>query len=559
MQHARSRRRNLAALVACVAIVAAIASSVSTASVGAVERPGGAGKPPAGTGIGTQAALDAPMCDATQGPYGKLDWGIKGGLPVKPLGPICVAPWAEGKDNGGATYGGVTKGSVKVVILLPNSQQMAYATRPPVNQATGMPGTVENAFKDAFAPYQAMFETYGRDVEVEYVTSTGDDEASQRADALEVLDRKPFIVADGTYTAHGVFETAIASAKVVVYGPAATSEAVRKQAPYRWGGSSVADTTANLAEFVGKQLVGKKARWAGDSDLQGKTRKFGLVSIDGVIEEEPFARSMAKYKLQIAETDWIKYPPGPTGTTVDTTVAQEQAPLTIQRLKADGVTSVILFTTNAMTTPLLEQATRNEYYPEWIITGYSFMNHPILSRTYDKEQWPHAFGISVLPPTPAFVTGSSSTTNVVNWYWGEGSGTADPIKTSVVHWIMKAIMYAGPNLTPHTIRQGWDAIPVEGGAADNEAFSMQSRGADFNVQWWDPETMTPAYRDRPAAAGTMWYLEGAERYTTGTWPTKPLQFFDQANAVQVVVAPEEVKVSCPGCPSETGTGGSSTG
>ena len=50
------------------------------------------------------------MCDKTQGPYGKLDWGIKGGLPVKPLGAICVAPWPEGRDNGGATYEGVTKG-----------------------------------------------------------------------------------------------------------------------------------------------------------------------------------------------------------------------------------------------------------------------------------------------------------------------------------------------------------------------------------------------------------------------------------------------------------------
>jgi hypothetical protein len=167
--------------------------------------------------------------------------------------------------------------------------------------------------------------------------------------------------------------------------------------------------------------------------------------------------------------------------------------------------------------------------------------------------------MSVLPPTPAFVTGSSSTTNVVNWYWGEGRGTADPIKTSVVHWIMRSIMYAGPNLTPKSIQQGWNAIPVEGGAADNETFSMQSKGADFNVQWWDPETMSPAYRDRPAALGTMWYPEGAKRYTIGTWPTKPLEFFDKANAVQVVDPPPEMPVRCPGCPSETGAGGSSTG
>ena len=173
--------------------------------------------------------------------------------------------------------------------------------------------------------YQEMFETYGRNVEVEYVTSTGDDEVSQRADALAVLDKKPFIVADGTYTAHGTFETAIASAKVVVYGAAATSRRYASRLRTAGADRTWRDTTANLAEFLGKRLAGKKAQWAGDADLQGKPRKFGLVSIDGVIEEEPFAKSMAKNKVQIAAAHWIKYAAGPTGTTVDSTVARAGA------------------------------------------------------------------------------------------------------------------------------------------------------------------------------------------------------------------------------------------
>ena len=558
MRHGGKRRRG--ALVACVAIVTAMVGLVGTVPAGAAARPPGTGKPPAGTGMGTPAALDSPMCDKTQGVYGKLNWGIKGGLPTRALGAVCVAPWPEGKDNGGATYSGVTKDAVKVVVLLPNSQQMAYASRPPMNQATGQAGTVENAFKDAFAPYQAMFETYGRDVEVEYVTSGGDDEAAQRADAITVLAKKPFLVADGTYTAHNVFETEIAKAKVVVYGGGATGEARRAQAPYRQGGGGSSDATANLTEFVGKQLVGKKAQWAGDTSLQQQTRKFGVVSIDGAIEEEPFTKQLAANKVQLADTDWIKYPPGPSGTTVDSAVAQSQAPVAIQRLKADGVTTVILYVTSGMTTPLLAQATAQAYHPEWIITGNPTQNHPILSRTYDQEQWRHTFGISLLPPTPAFTTGSSSTTNVVNWYFGQNKGTADALKTATVHWIMRAIMYAGPNLTPKTLQQGWDAIPVEGGAADDEVFSLQAGGGgDFTVQWWDPDSMTPAYRDRPAAQGTMWYPDGAKRYSVGTWPTKPIKFYDKSAAVQTVPALEEVLLPCPGCPSATGAGGSSTG
>ena len=50
-----------------------------------------------------------------------------------------------------------------------------------------------------------------------------------------------------------------------------------EQAPYRWGQQDPVAGSMNAAEFIGKQLVGKKAQYAGDTAMHDKTRVFGLV------------------------------------------------------------------------------------------------------------------------------------------------------------------------------------------------------------------------------------------------------------------------------------------
>ena len=45
----------------------------------------------------------------------------------------------------------------------------------------------------------------------------------------------------------------------------------------------------NAAEFIGKQLVGKKAQYAGDTAMHDKTRVFGLVRSE-VIDIDFFNR-----------------------------------------------------------------------------------------------------------------------------------------------------------------------------------------------------------------------------------------------------------------------------
>ena len=84
-----------------------------------------------------------------------------------------------------------------------------------------------------------------------------------------------------------------------------------------------------------------------------------------------------------------------------------------------------------MTKAMMEQARRKqEWFPEWFLTGAVFQDLALLARTYPPEQARHAFGISSLlpwvlpdpiPPPPQ--KSLDGVDEPLNWYWGEGVGT----------------------------------------------------------------------------------------------------------------------------------------
>ena len=421
--------------------------------------------------MNTAAAFANPLCRKDAGPYGTLDFVVEGG------GPVCVAVWKQGADNGGATYQGVTKDSIDVVVLVPNEQQLAGAQpgQSPVDHATGETGTVTNAFKDTFAAFEhSAHETYGRKINLVFVTSSGDDETAQRADAVSVKAKKPFAVIDGTYTSEPVFGTDLAAAKIPVFANTTSLEATLKQAPYRWAQTDVNAGAMNAAEFMGKQLAGKKAEHAGDTAMHSQTRKFGVIYADPVTDTDLFNKTAAKYGVKFAPGAMISYPAtdDPFG---NPTVAQEQAPVDIAKFKSAGVTTILLLADSAMTGGLLKQATANDYHPEWIIGSFQYNDLGFFSRQYDQDQFAHAFGISNLPP--GVKEDAAPTANpaldAVQWYWGTDRGTSSTLHGNLVDKFMRGITYAGPKLTPKTLQQGLFAAPAYGGSASDSVYTIR--------------------------------------------------------------------------------------
>ena len=245
--------------------------------------------------------------------------------------------------------------------------------------------------------------------------------------------------------------------------------------------------------------------------------------IDDVIDQSLFEEVLADNggKKPAVYSTYV----GSGGALGDAATAQQEAPVMVQRMKDAGVTTVVLFTDRAMNAALMEQATAQDWYPEWFMTGPATTTSPALAAGLPEEQSEHAFGISIFGPYFAFppeIDKIIGADGAYNWFWGEGNGTTSGVAGSGVVWLMNGIHHAGPDLTPKTFRQGLFAMPAEGGAKnDNPLVGLTGYGkttglpydayipgpADFAPFWMDPyqKAISPGVEREVDHAS--WYIE----------------------------------------------------
>ena len=525
----------------------------------------GTGPQPKGLGLGSKAALAQDTCAEN----GHTDFVYVGS------GPFCVNPWPEGKDNGGATAQGVNATSVKVVILIPNEQMQAKlastGAAQPKNQATGEQVTIDKTLIDHTTVYEyarqkyGTYQLWGRTPEFEYVTASGDDEAAQRADALEVIDKKPFMVID--QTRGDAFASEVAAAKILVWSESGNNEAAAKQSPYRWIAGQDPEATVYLAaSFLGRSLSGEKAKYAGDDELKSQTRKFGVVHPEAGLDMDVFQSELKKAggtpaveMLEYDDTDPAKAP--------------EAAPTIIARMKSSGVTSIVLFASAPMMTALMAEATKQELYPEWILTGYRYHDWDGYGRGADQTQMMHAFGATPLPPG---FEGAADNLNIFQWYWGKNQGHFGPAQVQVMNLVYGSIQYAGPTLTAANVKKGWFSVPATGGPATDSTFfqagygrtvrlpydEYATPGTDRTLSWWNPDITggTNAVASI-VGKGKLMYLNDGLRYGYGGFPKKEPKFFDESVSVELIPLASQFKDGiqppdnpCPDCPVNGGAG-----
>jgi hypothetical protein len=261
-----------------VGLALALVGAVGAPAASAVESdaPAPAGPVPKGAGLLSAAALAQESCAAN----GRTNYYYAS------AGPFCVNPWNDGDDNGGTTAPGVTATTVTVVGYFSNDAMMAETGEvQPKNDVTGAPATWDQAAADNEAAFAALteqlgtFQLWGRTPDIEVVLASGADEASQRADALAVIDKKPFMVFDMASSSEGgspVFSSVIAAEKIIVWSASTTPEIAAAQSPYRWNYGQDPDSIPALAAaFVGRTLSAKTARSAGSAARSPRTREFG--------------------------------------------------------------------------------------------------------------------------------------------------------------------------------------------------------------------------------------------------------------------------------------------
>ena len=197
-----------------------------------------------------------------------------------------------------------TANKITVVALVPNDAQLKADPVSPKHRADNSPSTIQDALYDYMLPLMRFYETWGRDIEVKFHTSSGDDETAQRADLVAITAMKPFAVVILAQPVKGTFkvlESGIAAAKIPVMGYAASAKDTNAQAPYRWNSNDPQAAAVNSAEVIGKQLVGEKAEFGGDG-VKNETRKFGAVYVEDGIDYTAFTDYFAKFGGKITNS-----------------------------------------------------------------------------------------------------------------------------------------------------------------------------------------------------------------------------------------------------------------
>jgi hypothetical protein len=536
-------RRQWAAAVV-VALVGASTIAVSGVSAHAAQA--------GGAGVGSKDALAQPDCDAQSGRIRLQFYGA----------PPCVRAWQDGADNGGATAQGVTKDSIKVVVLVPPEDKDKSSTNGGIkNQATGANGLSKDAVLDENAVLAHSYQTWGRTIDYEFVEASGTDETAQRADAVTVTAKKPFAVLDTATFASGgggsVFQQAVAAAGVPGNDPPLSASDLLKP------------LELNIAEWAGKELVGGKAKFGGD-DVKAKPRVFGVIYPGGAdgMDLDVFTKAFAKYGGKVASDAAVGYSV-PTDPAAQTAAFQEQASPLVAKLKNAGVTTVINFagaglTANATGT-FTKQATSQDWFPEWIVTGSPYNDLDFFARSFDQQQWAHAFGQVWFTP---YVAGGASDalTALFQWYWGKSQGTHSPGIFSLVYRLYNGVMTAGPNLTGKTFDAALRKFPASGGGFQNMITNLETgippapipqRGTA--LAWWDPKATGGSNQIGIPGTGKYAYLNDGKRYLRGKYPDELQPFFDPAKSVlQFDAIPAQDQIGpypCDMCPS---TGGSQT-
>ena len=175
----------------------------------------------------------------------------------------------------------------------------------------------------------------------------------------------------------------------------------------------------------------------------------------------------------------------------------------ITKMKAAGVTTIVFNGDPVAPRDFTKEATAQEYFPEWVVAAATLVDVTAFARTYDQEQWKHAFGVTQLAArTPSDQIGPFF---IYKWFTG-----VDPPADGSIGVIAPnpALFFAvlqdvGPNLTPETFRDAAFALPgTSDGLAISQPFlSYGDKGYwpakdysgvdDATAIWWDPTVSGP--------------------------------------------------------------------
>lgn len=538
----RAARRSLVTMIAAGALVAgtlaatagaAPSDDAADAQKNAALVKSGPMTPEKAQLLGKSNVDFGPNCDTTTG-------RVK--IPTV-YSPPCVQPFT-GK-NGGATAQGVTGNEIKVVIWVGDpSKDPVLAGQIIAAGASLDTNTIKATWQGYIDIYNKMLEMYGRHISVEFFDGTGSgaDTAAAKSDAIAIAAKKPFAVLGGPAQSTTVFSDELAHRGVICVGTCALAVPQRittNNAGFIFtDGPSPEESAMLTAEFIGKQAGPGKAQFAGDDATKNKQRVYGVAHYDTPdgqyhAQFNTLKDGLKKYKIT---------PKADQSFFLDPAKSQENARTIITKMKTAGVTTVI-YTGDPLTpAALTKEASAQDYHPEWIVGPTVLADTTFFGRTFDQEQWAHAFGVALV----AGRVPQSENPNYTLYTWFHGSPPPNNTYNVIVPTVSvlaRGLTMAGQKLTPKTFQDGLFRYPPSGGDPINPKQSWGKHGLwpfvdywgsdDGGILWWDPNA-TGEDEVGKVGQGIYQYGNSAKRYTLGHFPAAGQGgLFDTATSVTV--------------------------
>ncbi len=453
-------------------------------------------------------------------------------------------PCAKASDrNPGATTQGVTGDTIKVVVYQSDpAKNPLQAATVRGSGAEVDPSTARTVYENYAKGFEQYFNTYGRKVQLVFFTGSGGpmDEVAARADAKAIADMKPFAVLNGANQTP-VWAEEVVAEKMVCIGNcslAVPQQTVEDSAPYLVGSGPTPEQAAQLtAEFVLNQLEGKQAEYGGD-DVKTKDRVFGVAHYNTVDNQQGPAYEVLRDALTEGGVDIA----ADQEFQLDLARGQEIARTVIAKMKSAGVTTII-FTGDPLTPAnLTREATAQNYFPEWVIGPNVLVDISLFGRTYDQEQWQHAFGVNLSGGRTNEDANQSRA--LYQWFTGRTpeNNTYGVILPPDVGPLMIGIHLAGPDLTPESFLAGLQRIPPRGGNAVNPQTSRGEHDVwpefdwggsdDAAIIWWNPDVSGEDEVGK-VGEGLYQFTNMGKRYTPGTFPKGDIGLFEADGSVTI--------------------------
>ncbi len=452
----------------------------------------------------------------------------------------CYLPF-EG-DNSGETDQGVTAESIKIVVYLGPDDDPVINYITDAIQVDDTNADTKDALTHWVDMLETYYETYGREIDIEFYESNGitSDAVTARADAVQIAeDLAPFQVWGGpALTAAFGEELAARGIQCMSCGLGPTHEQlIERDGMYIGGGMSNEQANRHNVEVLVKQVAGRPAEYAGDPAMQDQERVFGYLYIES---SEESARNAEAYRDALAErgvelAEMVPY-------TLDPATLQETAGNAIAKLKQAGVTTVVFAGDPIAPRDFTREATAQDYRPEWFLNLSTLIDTNVFARQFDQEQWANAFGITALAARVDPDVFSSYKT--YEWFFGEETAADGTLEVIVptANRFFEILQGVGPELTHETFVDSLFAFeePAQGVHSTNSSWGDHGRWPglespdwqgidDVTKIWWDPDAEGPdeIFQD---GAGLWQFVDGGQRYYAEEWPEGEFEAFDPDGA-----------------------------